>query len=72
MADDKTLEIVERLARIEAMLQSNIEILNSKASKSDLNALEVRVSRLESDKVWLYRAIGVLIIGSIASLIFVK
>lgn len=78
MNDEKSYEIVERLARIEAMLQSNMELLHSKASKSDLRALEERlkvqderIDKIESDKVWLQRAIYLIIISAVMGLVMV-
>lgn len=65
MMEDKTLEIVERLARIETMLES----LNMKASTSDLNALKDRVEKLESSNMWLIRGFGGTIIIAIMSAI---
>lgn len=65
MADDKTLEIVERLARIETMLQTNMELLNNKASIQDLNALKERVNKMENNQTWLVRGFGASIIVAI-------
>lgn len=65
MADDKTLEIVERLARIETMLNTNIELLNSKATIQDVNALKERLDKVESNQTWLTRGFGATIIVAI-------
>lgn len=67
MTEDKTIEIVERLARIETMLNTNIELLNSKATIQDVKALKDRVDKLESDQTWLTRGFGAAIIIAIMS-----
>lgn len=53
MADDKTLEIVERLARIETLLQSDVKSLDS------------RITKLENTNTWLVRGFGAIIIAGI-------
>ncbi len=60
MADDRIVEIVERLARIETLLQS------------DIKQLDTRVTKLENTNTWLVRTIGALIVTAVIGLVTIK
>lgn len=59
VADDRIVEIVERLARIETMLQS------------DIKALSDRVNKLESSNTWLSRTVIGIVISGVMALVIV-
>lgn len=56
---DKIESILQRLTRIETLLENN-----------NNDALEKRVDKLESNATWLWRSIATLIISAIGVLIF--
>ncbi|WP_276704180.1 hypothetical protein [Romboutsia ilealis] len=60
MTDDRTFEIVERLVRIETLLQS------------DVKSLDDRVTKLENTNTWLVRTIGAIIITGVIGFIGIK
>ncbi len=60
MTDDRTVEIVERLVRIETLLQS------------DIKSLDDRVTKLENANTWLVRTIGALIVTGVIGFIGIK
>ena len=60
MTDDRTFEIVERLVRIETLLQS------------DVKSLDDSVTKLENTNTWLVRRIGAIIITGVIGFIGIK
>lgn len=59
MADDRIVEIVERLARIETMLTS------------DVKTLSYRLDKLESANIWLSRTVIGIVISAVMALVVI-